>query len=144
MTCVILKLKFAGNVLFRKRLIKSTQIDYPIIKVTSSAFSRTKTCTTRSRYSRTSPFSLRSIDMTVTLTMPMDLDWSNAKHAFSKLSIGGSRGACRAHAPHGTQFFHFCIHFRQKAPVSEVHTPQRAHAPPPTGNPGFATAFDCI
>ena len=27
------------------------------------------------------------------------------------ISIGGSRGACPAHAPYGTQFFRFCIHF---------------------------------
>ena len=33
-------------------------------------------------------------------------------------------GMCRAHAtPYGTQFFHFCIHFHQKAPALEVHTP---------------------
>ena len=31
----------------------------------------------------------------------------------------------RAHAPHpyGTEFFHFCIHFCQKVPTSEVHAP---------------------
>ena len=31
--------------------------------------------------------------------------------------------------PHGTQFFHFHIHFHQKVPTSEVHAPQWVHAP---------------
>ena len=43
-------------------------------------------------------------------------------------------GGCAGHTPpYGTKFFHFCIHFCQKAPMSEVHAP-------PTGNPGSATA----
>ena len=29
------------------------------------------------------------------------------------------------HAPHGTQFFHFCIHFWQKVPTLEVHATPR-------------------
>ena len=39
--------------------------------------------------------------------------------------IGGSGGgACQAHStPYGTQFFRFRIHFHQKVPASEVHTP---------------------
>ena len=50
-------------------------------------------------------------------------------------------GPCRAHAtPYGTQFFHFCIHFHQKAPMSEVHAPPPG-ARPPAGNPGSATAI---
>ena len=38
-------------------------------------------------------------------------------------------GAC---PPRRTQFFHFCIHFHQKAPALEVHVPLM-------GNPGSAT-----
>ena len=57
--------------------------------------------------------------------------------------IGGSRagggGACPAHAPYGTQFFHFHIHFHRKVPTSEVHAPLMG-AHPLTGNPGSATA----
>ena len=53
-------------------------------------------------------------------------------------------GACQAHATlYGTQFFHFCIHFHQKAPASEVHAPLM-DACPPTGNPGSTTAHDNI
>ena len=45
----------------------------------------------------------------------------------------------RAHAlSYGTQFFHFCTHFHQKAPALEVHLPLMG-APLPTGNPGSAT-----
>ena len=44
--------------------------------------------------------------------------------------IAGSRGACPAHAPYGSQFFHFRIHFHQKVPMSEVHVPPNGvHAP---------------
>ena len=59
------------------------------------------------------------------------------------LTIGRSRGACPAHAPppHGTQFFCFRIHFHQKVPTSEVHAPPNGCTPPPTGNPGSATAY---
>ena len=40
-------------------------------------------------------------------------------------------GACQAHAnPYGTQFFHFHIHFHQKVPASEVHTPPNGCTPP--------------
>ena len=50
--------------------------------------------------------------------------------------LGGVPGAL----PHyETQFFHFCIHFCQKAPMSEVHAPPNGSTPPPTGNPGSAT-----
>ena len=45
-----------------------------------------------------------------------------------------------AHPHYGTQFFHFHIHFHQKVPVPEVHAPPMGARPPPTGNPGFATA----
>ena len=45
------------------------------------------------------------------------------------MGIGRSRGVCPAHAPHGTQFFHFCIHFHQKVPTSEVHTPNGCMPP---------------
>ena len=44
--------------------------------------------------------------------------------------IGGSRGACAGHAPYGTQFFHFHIHFHQKVPTSEVHAPPNRCTPP--------------
>ena len=44
--------------------------------------------------------------------------------------IGGSRGACPAHAPHGTQFFRFRIHFHRKVPTSEVHAPPLMGARP--------------
>ena len=63
--------------------------------------------------------------------------------------IGGSRGVLPVHThppPNGIQFFHFHICFCQEAPVSEVGTPPQwlgAPPPPPTGNPGFATAFTC-
>ena len=46
------------------------------------------------------------------------------------ITIGGSRGPCPAHAPHGTQFFRFRIHFHQKVPTSEVHTPPNGCTPP--------------
>ena len=38
-----------------------------------------------------------------------------------------------AHAPYGTQFFRFHIHFHRKAPASEVHapSPQREILDPP-------------
>ena len=49
-------------------------------------------------------------------------------------------GACR-HAPYGTQFFHFCIHFCRKVPVLGVHAP-RTGPRPPTGNPRSATDRD--
>ena len=42
-------------------------------------------------------------------------------------TIGWSRG--RAPPPNGTQFFHFRIHFHQKAPASEVDAPHRVDAP---------------
>ena len=54
----------------------------------------------------------------------------------SLADLGGVPGA---RPPYGTQFFCFCIHFCQKAPVSEVHAPQMGPRPP-TGNPGSATA----
>ena len=44
--------------------------------------------------------------------------------------LGGVPGTC---PPYRIQFFHFCIHFHRKAPMSEVH--------PPMGNPGSATAL---
>ena len=43
------------------------------------------------------------------------------------ISIGGSRGRAGRTPPYGTQFFHF----RQKAPVSEVHAPLRQILDPP-------------
>ena len=50
--------------------------------------------------------------------------------ALALADLGGG-GACRAHAiPYGTQFFHFHIHFHQKAPASEVHTPSNGCMPP--------------
>ena len=48
-------------------------------------------------------------------------------------------GAASTHPPNGTQFFRFHIHFCQKVPRSEVSAP--GAPPPPTGNPGSATAF---
>ena len=40
------------------------------------------------------------------------------------LSLADLGGARRAHAtPYGTQFLRFRIHFHQKVPASEVHTP---------------------
>ena len=60
--------------------------------------------------------------------------------------IGRFRGRARLMPPpYGNQFFHFCIHFCQKAPVSGVHTPppQRVHAPP-MGNPGSATDYQAL
>ena len=44
--------------------------------------------------------------------------------------IGGSRGRARCTSPYGTQFFHFRIHFHQKVPISEVHTPPMGARPP--------------
>ena len=71
--------------------------------------------------------------------------WSPCERSFLNKwiwCIGGSRGACRAHAtPYGTQFFHFCIHFHRKASALEVHTPLMG-ACPPTGNPGSATVMN--
>ena len=61
--------------------------------------------------------------------------WSNAL-----ADLGGVPGA--RPPPHGTQFFHFRIHFCQKVPVSEVHAPPNGSTPPPpTENPGSATAM---
>ena len=42
--------------------------------------------------------------------------------------IWGGRAGARP--PHGTQFFCFCIHFHQKVPTSEVHTPPMGTRPP--------------
>ena len=42
---------------------------------------------------------------------------------FCWVLIGGSRGRAGRMPPYGTQFFHFCTHFCQKVPVSEVHAP---------------------
>ena len=50
------------------------------------------------------------------------------KH-FSHLSLAELGGHARHTPPYGTQFFHFCIYFHQKAPASEVHAPQWVHAP---------------
>ena len=53
---------------------------------------------------------------------------------------GGSRDKSFRCPPNRTQFFRFCIHFRQKAPASEVHAlspKQRLTPPPQTGNPGY-------
>ena len=47
--------------------------------------------------------------------------------------IGGSGGGGHARhmpSPHGTKFFHFHIHFCQKAPTSEVHTHPNGSMPP--------------
>ena len=47
------------------------------------------------------------------------------------ITIGGSRGACWVHAtPYGTQFFHFCIHFHQKVPMSKSTSPPNGCTPP--------------
>ena len=50
--------------------------------------------------------------------------------------LGGVPGA---RPTYGTQFFRFRMHFCQKAPTSEVHSPPNGSTPPPTGNPGSAT-----
>ena len=51
------------------------------------------------------------------------------------LRIGGSRGACRAHAPPtGPNSFIFAYISAEKRPC------RRSTPPPPTGNPGSATA----
>ena len=52
---------------------------------------------------------------------------------FVYLSIGGSRGRAGHTPPYGTQFFHFHIHFCQKVPTLEVHTPPNGSTPPPYG-----------
>ena len=57
----------------------------------------------------------------------------------SLADLGGDVPGAR---PHGTQFFHFRIHFHQKALTSEVHAPPPMGARPPTGNPGSATESD--
>ena len=49
-------------------------------------------------------------------------------------------GGPPARAPDRTEFFHFCIHFNQKAAVSEVTAPQWVSATPSMENPGSATA----
>ena len=61
---------------------------------------------------------------------------SSGPHALADLG-----GACPAHAPYGTQFFCFCIHFHQKVPTLEVHAPLMG-AHPPMGNPGSTTDMD--
>ena len=55
---------------------------------------------------------------------------------FKNTTLADPGGATGVHPPppNGIQFFRFCIHFCRKAPTSEVG------APPPTGNPGSATA----
>ena len=50
----------------------------------------------------------------------------------SLADLGGVLGAC---PPYGTKLFCFHIHFHQKVPTLEVHTP-------PMGNPGSATGYD--
>ena len=57
------------------------------------------------------------------------------------ISLADLGGRARRTPPHRTQFFHFRIHFHQKVPTSEVHAPPNACTPPPTGNPGSATAY---
>ena len=60
---------------------------------------------------------------------------------FQMISLADLGGACRVHAtPYGTQFFCFRIHFHQKVPMLEDHTPLTA-ARPPAGNPGSATGY---
>ena len=44
--------------------------------------------------------------------------------------LGGRAGRT---PPYGTKFFHFHIHFHQKVPTSEVHTPPTGARPPPYG-----------
>ena len=47
----------------------------------------------------------------------------------------------RAPPPQGSQFFRFDIQNFWNVTASGVHTPSyEVHAPPPTGNPGSATA----
>ena len=57
------------------------------------------------------------------------------------LLIGGSRGRRRRAPPNRINFFHFHIRFCRKVYASEVGAPPpNGSAPPPTGNPGSATA----
>ena len=49
---------------------------------------------------------------------------------YTQVSLADLGGACQVHAPYGTQFFHFCIHFHQKVPTSEVHAPLTGACPP--------------
>ena len=68
------------------------------------------------------------------------LCYSEKKPPFPLADLGGG-GVPGSRHPYGTQFFCFRIHFHQKAPASEVHTPLTGARPPPTGNPGSTTAF---
>ena len=42
----------------------------------------------------------------------------------------GGGGMPGTRPPYGTQFFRFCIHFHQKVPMSEVHSPLTGARPP--------------
>ena len=53
------------------------------------------------------------------------------KTIYLALIIGRSRGGhARCTPPYGTKFFYFRIHFCQKAPMSEVHTPPKGSTAP--------------
>ena len=49
-------------------------------------------------------------------------------------------GACPAHAPYGSRLFRFDIKDFCNVAASGVHNPLTRSTPPPTGNPGSATA----
>ena len=71
----------------------------------------------------------------VDLPNSLTFDFLFKKYHFPLLKmvfIGGSRGGGHAGCtpPHGTQFFHFYIHFCQKVPMLEVHVPPNGSTPP--------------
>ena len=74
-----------------------------------------------------------------TMRRMLDPPFTTCKYFLHYGSAMHSRGAPPT-GPNGTQFLHFCIDICRKVPMSEA-APQRVGAPPPTGNPGSATAL---
>ena len=68
----------------------------------------------------------------------VNLSWYSVIGSIALADLG--RGMPGARPLYGTKFFHFRIHFCQKAPMSEVHAPLTGPRPP-TGNPGSATVL---
>ena len=59
--------------------------------------------------------------------LPLCRDYFLVRHT-ALADLGGGRAGRMP--PYGTKFFRFCIHFCQKAPTSEVHTPSNGSMPP--------------
>ena len=71
--------------------------------------------------------------------MPYNFKFCNPC-ANQDLLFKGEHSALADPGPNGTQFFRFCIRFRQKSSTSEVGVPQRV-GDLQMGKPGSATAL---